>query len=85
MQYTLNDIYLKMGELIDVVYLIDTQENTYTALKNTELFRSYYGDSGDYLELMDSFFKNSVDERVSHDTPYGVFSEKKVYVSIKKQ
>ena len=78
MQYTLNDIYVKMGEAIDVVYLIDTQENTYTALKNTELFRSYYGDSGDYLELMDSFFKNSVDERVSHDTPYGVFSEKKI-------
>lgn len=78
MQYTLNDIYLKMGESIDVVYLIDTEENTYVALKNTELFHSYYGDSGEYLALMDSFFKNSVDEKVSHDTPYGVFSENNI-------
>lgn len=76
MQYTLNDIYLKIGESIDVVYLIDTEENTYVTLKDTELFHSYYGDSGEYLELMDSFFKNSVDEKVSHDTPYGVFSDK---------
>lgn len=75
MNYTLRDVFEKISQMIDVVYLIDTSSDTYTALKDNELFHSTFGSSGSYNKMMYSFIENTVDKLVSKSTPYGIFLE----------
>ncbi len=80
--FTLQDIFNKAGESIDVVYLIDKEQDRFEARKNTPLFREAFGDTGKYSELMRGFHENSVDRRVSRNTPYGVFSDSANYTEV---
>ena len=77
MSYSLNDIFIKIGQTIDVVYLIDLEADTYTTLKDNKLFHDCYGDGGSYKDMMYSFLERSVDSKVTKDKPYGIFTDLK--------
>lgn len=73
MEYTLEDVFNKVAERIDIVYLIDTSSDTYITIKDNKLFHGLFGSSGLYSKMMSVFFESTVDRLVSESSPYGVF------------
>ncbi len=75
MSYTFTDVLARLGQEIDIVYLLNEEEDRYETLRDNALFHEEYGDGGSCKALMKSLFENSQDERVVKGKPYGVFSE----------
>ena len=57
MEYTLEDVFNKVAERIDIVYLIDTSSDTYITIKDNKLFHGLFGRSGLYSKMMSVFLK----------------------------
>lgn len=73
--YTLDDIFRKICETIDVILLIDKAKDTYTTLRTNTLFDPVFGQTGSYKEMMKLVLESTADELVSKDKPYGIFLE----------
>ena len=52
MEYNLDDVFGRISEIVDVVYLTDSEADTYTALKDNSLFRNVFGLSGSYRDMI---------------------------------
>ena len=73
MKYSLSEVFEKISEKIDIVYLVDTKEDTYTTLKDNELFHGVFGDSGKYSKMQNTLYKCSIDKKVIESEYYNLF------------
>lgn len=73
MDYDLAGVFKVLSERVEIVYLVDSQEHTYKALKDDETFRNLFGSSGSYPEMMKIFMEHTMDKMVADSKEYSVF------------
>lgn len=73
MKYSLHEIFSKIAERIDVIYLIDEAEDTYEMVKDNDFFHSIFGDNGSYSEMLSVFLESTSDKIIAESPLYSRF------------
>lgn len=76
MDFDLKTVFERISELVDVVYLTDIEEDTYTTLKDNSLFRGVFGLSGSYRDMMDILMENTASRMIAESKMYSVFLQR---------
>lgn len=72
-KYELPSLIMQIANEIDGIYVIDSENDGYAALKDNAMLRDLFGESGSYLELSRILMFHFNDSAKSIDSDYHVF------------
>ena len=73
MDLDLKKVFERISEIVDVVYITNTESDTYVSLKDNERFREIFGTTGSYRKMMNIFMENTAGKAITDSKQYSVF------------
>lgn len=81
MEYTISKIFEQIAEVVNAIYVVDVEQDTYVMIKDNENFHEILGDSGTYSEMLHNLFIKTVDKKVAKGPYDAFFQDVKNYTS----
>lgn len=78
MDYSKDEIFRIIAESVDAVYITDIENDTYTTVKDNELFHSFFGDKGAFHIMMTSFLTGQISKESMDADAYHAHFEKPI-------
>ena len=70
MDLDLKKVFERISEIVDVVYITNTESDTYVSLKDNERFREIFGTTGSYRKMMNIFMENTAGKAITDSKQY---------------